>query len=151
MSYTDLLRQYGSQQESAEHRIYIYAQDPRKLTTPEQVAYRDRDAAGTIATLERYIADLKDYRQALAARYGELVTLPYTDRLKLERVPHWKGHIEYVVTITRQLSDGTETHELREVFPGKERHKAFARFEELKKQRPGIASEQETERRAWER
>lgn len=151
MSYTDLLRQYGSQQESAEHRIYIYAQDPRKLKTPEQVAYRDRDAAGTIATLERYIADLKDYRQALAARYGELVTLPYSTRLKLERCPHWQGHIEYVVTITRTLSDGTATDELREVYPGKERHKALARFEALKKQRPGIEAEKDIERRIWER
>lgn len=151
MSYKDLLQQYGSQQESAEHRIYIYAQDPRKLKTTAEVVYRDRNAAGTIAQLEKYIADLKDYRQALAARYGELETLPYTTLLKLERAPHWKGHIEYIVTITRTLSDGTDTNELREVYPGKERNKAFSRYEELRKQRPGIKAVKEIERRSWER
>ena len=151
MSYKDLLQQYGSQQESAEHRIYIYAQDPRKLKTPSEVAYRDKDAAEKIRQLEKYITDLKDYRQALAARYGELETLPYTTLLKLERAPRWKGHIEYIITITRTLSDGTATSELREVYPGKERSKAFARYEELKKQRPGIETVKDIERKSWER
>lgn len=150
MSYHDLLMMYGSEQESAEQRVYIYAQAPNKLKTPEEVVYRDRDAAEKIRQLEKLVEDLRDYRQALAARYGELATLPYTSRLKLERAPHWKGHIEYVVTITKTLSDGTETNELREVYPGKERHKAFARFEQLRRQRPGIETVKEIEKRAWE-
>ena len=151
MSYHDLLTQYGSERESAEHRVYIYAQAPRKLSTTRDVAYRDQTAARDIAQLEKLIADLKDYRQALAARYNELVTLPYSTRLTLERAPHWKGHIEYIVTITKTLSDGTATDELREVYPGKERKKAFDRFEELKKQRPGIEAVKDIERRSWER
>ena len=32
-----------------------------------------------------------------------------------------EGHIEYVITLTKTLSDGTKTQDLREVFPGKER------------------------------
>ena len=87
MSYKDLLQQYGSQQETAEHRIYIYAQDPARLKTAHDVEYRDKDAAAKIAELERYIADLIDYRQALAARYDQLDTMAYTLRLELERHP----------------------------------------------------------------
>ena len=150
MSYHDLLNQYGHEQPQADTRVYIFAQAPRKLTTPDEVAYRDRTAAQDIKLLEKLVDDLKDYRRALAARYAELETLPYTYLLKLERVPHWKGHIEYVITLTKTLSDGTKTQDLREVFPGKDRRKAFARAAELRRQRPGIPYEEDIARRPWE-
>lgn len=150
MSYHDLLNQYGHEQPQAETRVYIFAQAPRKLTTPGEVTYRDKAISQDIKRLEKLIDDLKDYRRALAARYAELETLPYTYLLKLERVPHWKGHIEYVITLTKTLSDGTKTQDLREVFPGKDRRKAFARTAELRRQRPGIPYEEDITRRAWE-
>ncbi len=150
MSYHDLLNQYGHEQPQAETRVHIFAQAPRKLTTPDEVAYWDKTISQDIKRLEKLIDDLKDYRRALAARYAELETLPYTYLLKLERIPHWKGHIEYVITLTKTLSDGTKTQELREVFPGKDRRKAFARTAELRRQRPGIPYEEDITRRAWE-
>ena len=151
MSYHDLLYRYGYEQDSAEVRPYIYIQHPRKLSTPEQIMYRDKDAAENIRRLESIIADLKDYRQALAARYGELETMPYTRLLKLERCPHWKGKIEYTITITKTFPDKTEIKELREVYPGKERRKAIARYEQLKKERPGIEAVMDIEKRHWEK
>lgn len=151
MSYHDLLHRYGCEQDSAEVRTYIYIQHPRKLSTPEEIAYRDKSAADSIRQLEAIIENLKDYRQALAARYNELETMPYTLLLKLERCPHWKGHIEYTVTITKTFPDKTEITELREVYSGKDRRKAIARYEELKKQRPGIPSEMDIEKRQWEK
>ena len=151
MSYHDLLYRFGSEQESAEVRPYIYIQHPRKLSTPEEIMYRDKDAAANIQRLESIIADLKDYRQALAARYGELETMPYTRLLKLERCPHWKGNIEYTVTITKTFPDKTEIKELREVYSGKDRRKAIYRYEELKKQFPGIPCEMDIEKRQWEK
>ena len=150
MSYHDLLNQYGHEQPQAETRVYIFVQALQKLTTPDEVAYRDKTAAQDIKRLEKLVDDLKDYRRVLAARYADLETLPYTYLLKLERVPHWKGHIEYVITLAKTLSDGTKTQDLREVFPGKERRKAFARAEELRRQRPGIPSEEDITRRPWE-
>ena len=150
MSYHDLLNKYGHERPQAETRVYIFAQAPQKLTMPEEVAYRDRTAAQDIKRLEKLVEDLKDYRRALASRYAELETLPYTYLLKLERVPQWKGHIEYVITLTKTLSDGTKTQDLREVFPGKDRRKAFARAAELRRQRPGIPYEEDIARRPWE-
>lgn len=38
-----------------------------------------------------------------------------------------------------------------ETFPGKERHAAIKRFEELKKERPGIEYIKDIERKSWER
>lgn len=151
MSYKDHLQRYGSPSSTGEARLYIYFQDPAKLEKAKDIEWRDRTAAQDIAQLEKLIADLREYRQALAARYAELETMLYTDRLHLERCPHWQGHIEYTVTITRRYEDGTETEQSREVYRGKDRKAAFARFEELKKQRPGITATKDTERRSWER
>lgn len=135
----------------AEIRPYIHIRQPEKLAKPEDIAYYDGRAAQAIKELEAIAENLKEYRQALAARYGELETMSYTRLLKLERRPHWRGNIEYTVTITRTMADGTELQELREVYPGNERYKAKSRFQALQKQYPGIPTEQDTEKRAWER
>lgn len=150
-SYHDLLKMYGAEQETAEQRIYIYVQQPHTLKTPHDVAWRDGQVAVEIKRLESMIDDLRDYRVALAQRYAELETMPYTRVLTLKREPSYKGRITYWVTITRRMSDGTETDELREQFPGKDRAKAFARFAALQKQYPGIASVKDIARRSWER
>lgn len=151
MTYTDLLTQYGSPCKQASHTLHITAVSPDTITTPSEVATRDRWTADTIRQLESYLEALKDYRQALAARYAQLETMAYTRLLRLERSPHWKGHIEYIVTITRTMEDGTQTQELREVYPGKERKKAFDRFAALQKQYPGIPAEKDIEKKYWEK
>lgn len=151
MSYHDLLKMYGSEQEAAEQRVYIYVQQPHALKTPHDIARRDGQVAVEIKRLESMIDDLRDYRVALAQRYAELETMPYTRVLSLKRDPSYKGRITYLVTITRKLADGTETDELREQFVGQDRAKAFARFAALQKQYPGIASVKDIARRSWER
>lgn len=151
MSYHKYLTRYGSPSDSAEIRLYIYLVDPGKLSTDKEIMWRDKHATENIAELEEIINALKDYRQALAARYGELETMPYKRLLMLDRCPHFKGHIEYIVSITRICEDKTRIQELREVYTGKERHKAVARYQELKKQYPGIESEMDIEKQKWER
>lgn len=151
MSYHDLLMRYGSEQESNEVRPYIYVQQPSKLTTAEEITYRDKAAAEYITQLETIIEDPKDYRKALTERYNQLETMPYSRFLKLERKPHYRKNIEYVVTIYRIYEDKTKIRELREVFPGKERSKAMARTNELLHQNPGIPYEIDIEKQAWEK
>lgn len=151
MSYHKYLTRYGSPSDTAEIRPYIYLVDPGKLSTPEEIARRDKYAAENIAELEHIIEALKDYRKALAARYGELETMPYKRLLMLYRCVHWKGHKEYIVSITRICEDKTRIEELKEVYQGKERHKAIARYQELKKQYPGIESEMDIAKQKWEK
>lgn len=151
MSYHKYLTRYGSPSDTGEIRFSIYLTAPEKLTTPKDIVWRDKHTAEEINRLETVLEALKDYRKDLAARYGELETMPYTRLLKLERHPHWKGHIEYIITITRKFSDKTEIDELREVYPGKERKKAFDRTAQLLKQFPGIPYEKDIDRRSWER
>lgn len=150
MSYKDHFTRYGHPSEEWEVRLYDYLRRPDVLKTSKDIAYYDGSAAETIRAAQALIDNLTEYRQALAARYAQLETMLYTDLLKLERVPHWDGKKYYYVTITRRFEDGTEQEQLRENFTGKERREAFKRFEELKKKYPGIKTEQDTARRAWE-
>lgn len=45
----------------------------------------------------------------------------------------------------------TEIQELNEHYTGKQRREALARFEELRKQRPGIELVKDIEKRSWEK
>ena len=151
MSFKERLTRYGSASDEAETRICIYWNSPRKLDTADRIAYSDKSAAQHIAELQAIIADLQEYRQALAARYGQLETMPYKRELLIERHPAWGSHgTTYDLTITRTMEDGTKQDELHEHYTGKDRSAALKRFEELKKQNPGINATKDIEKRQWE-
>lgn len=152
MSYSERIKDtYHSGYAESRPWITFYKTD--KLKELAEIAHADKRAAQDIAELENLIADLKEYRQALAARYAQLETMPYTDRLELERRPDgWRGgNITYYLRIIRKYADGTEAQQYHETFPGKQRRDALKRFEELKKQRPGIEAVQDIAKNSWER
>lgn len=130
---------------------YIHVQDPATLL-PDDVIHRDSAAARDIESARQFIADLTEYRKALAARYAQLTTMPYTLRLELIRENrHYQNNKKwYWVRIVRRYEDGTEAKELEERYPGPERHKAFARFRALQKERPSIEIHQDTDKQPWE-
>lgn len=149
MSYEKLFTRYGSPSQEAEIRITGYLQHPAKLTC-DRIPYNDQSAGRIIAQCESMIQSLQEYRQALAARYAELEASPYTLRLELERYPYDRG-IVYYVRLIRIYPDGTEVKEIDEHYKGKQRREALARFEELKRQRPGIETVVDICRRSWEK
>lgn len=151
MSYDKLFTRFGSPSNEVEIRINGYLIKPDKLTQ-DRVKVYDESAAHLIERCEETIAALKEYRKALAARYAELDAAPYSLRLELERKPSYNGSgVLYYIRIIRAYQDGTEVQELAETYQGKQRREALARFEELKKQRPGIETVKDIERRSWER
>ncbi len=150
MALHDLFRRYGAASKDAEIRLTAYLARPDTLTA-DRIAWHDHSAAEMIARCRELIADLTEYRQALAERYAALEVMPYRSRLELIRVPLVSGKIRYSVRLIREYEDGTKIKELEEVFPGKERAKAFGRFAALEKERPGIETVQDTARKAWER
>lgn len=133
-------------------RVTGYLQNPATIKQKD-VAWSDRTAARLIAECQATIEALTEYRAALAARYAYLEAAPYKLRLELERSPEgWqRPRIWYYVRIRRTYADGTEVIDLEEKYQGSERRAAFARFEELKKQRPGIELLEDTQKRNWER
>lgn len=151
MSYLDLFQRYGNPSREAEIRLHGYLIRPDTLTA-DRIQYNDETAARLIEDCRRLAGQLTDYRAALAERYAALATAAYRDRLELTRDPGYRGkQVIYFVRIVRTYEDGTTERVLDEKYFGTERRKAFARFAELKHQRPGIETLQDTEKRSWER
>ena len=151
MSYLDLFQRYGSPSREAEIRLTAYLLRPDVLTA-DRIKSNDDSAALMIARCNELIGQLTDYRQALAERYAALATAAYRDRLELVRERRWRDSpVLYHVQIIRTYEDGTEEKPLHERYHGQERRKAFARFAELKRQRPGIETMQDTEKKPWEK
>lgn len=151
MSYESLFVKYGSPSSEAEINIHSYLLKPGSLKETKNVAYYDEVAARCIAQCEATVEKLKEYRQALAKRYAELETMAYTERVELERQPHWQGHIEYWIRIVKRYEDGNEVTTYSKRYLGKERREAVKHFEEIKKQRPGLEAVKDIAKRAWER
>lgn len=146
-----LFTRYGSPSREADIRLTGYLIRPDDMPDFAKVKYYDDYAARLIAGAKRLIADLTEYRQDLYKRYNDLATMPSRDRLSLKRTRTSYGDISYDVTIVTVYDDGTETIKLIEHYAGRERHKAIARFEELKKQYNGIEAVKDIEKPKWER
>lgn len=150
MSYADYFSRYGNQMNEGQIIIREYIRRPEAVTDAESIKLYDRSAAEAIAEARRMIEDLTEYRQALAARYAALEVMPYKRVLQIERENYSYSGIKYRVRIIRQFEDGSERKEFEEIYPGKERHIALKRFEELRKQNPGIEAEKDIEKSKWE-
>ncbi len=151
MSYTDLFQRYGSPSKTADIKIWGYLTAPEACNSFDQIAQYDKSAARLIADCKHLVAQLIDYRQALAARYNALATMPSHDSLLLQRCISSGNAKVYYVRRFRHYEDGTKIETETERYPGKERHKALARFDELLKQYPGIEATRDIERKSWER
>lgn len=133
-------------------RVYLVA--PHTINTADKLRYWDNAAASAIADAERMIETLKGYRLSLYKRAQQLETTPYKRVLTItrERRGYNPSKVFYYVAIDR-VYDGeiAKNEEMRETFPGAERHKALKRFAELQKQNPGIEAVKDIEKSAWER
>ena len=152
MKYSDWVteRDYNSRDGLRETRITFTAHDPAKLDTTDRVAYYDGTAAQKIAELEELAEALREYRQALAARYGYLETAPYTRRIELKRQKRYDGKVYYYLDLIRTYEDGTETREFSKTYEGKERSNALNAFETLKRANPGAAAAKNIAKSKWE-
>lgn len=151
MSDLDLFQRYGSPSREAEINLRAHLLRPDTLTA-DRIQHHDESAARAIAACRQLIDQLTEYRQALAERYAQLATAAYRDRLELRRDPGYRGKpVIYSVQIIRTYEDGTVETLISETYTGTERRAAFARFAALQRQRPGIETIQDTDRRAWER
>lgn len=135
---------------SRTHNIHLV--NPSQLDTLERITKHDRWTADYIARLTEELENLNAYRRALADRYNELSTMPYTLHLTCKRRKHYHDNkVYYTVKLTRHYQDGTENDELTETYPGTERRTALARYAELQRTRPGIACELDIDKASWER
>ena len=151
MTYKELFEGWDCRDGYANHTLYVNCYRPDKLSTVAEILQNNERASRTITELESYITALQEYQQELAKRAAQLETMGYKLSLTLKRYKHYQGGVEYYITLTKTLDDGTQVKELSETYTGKERRQAIARFEALKKQRPGIEAVKDIEKESWER
>lgn len=149
MSYQDLF----THRADADLRRSVYIKKPSAIGSMKDLNYYDGRAQQAIAEAEAEIETLKEYRRALYERYQEIAAANYTLHLHLERRVKYDGAKSYHVTICKRFDSGNVADEnvLTENFPGKERYKALARFEALKKEYPNISADMDIEKKHWER
>ena len=148
MEWQDLFQRWGQPSTEARVEIRDYLLRPDKLTAKE-IKHYDESAEQTIKELEETAAALREYRLALAARYAELSTMPYTLRLELIRERGWKGPVTYWLRLVRHYEDGHEETEQETKYPGTERRAAISAFESMQKQRPGIECNMDISKKSW--
>ena len=151
MTYKELFEGWDCRDGYANHTLYVNCYRPDKLSTVAEILQSNERASRTITELESYITALQEYQQELAKRAAQLETMGYKLLLTLKRYKRYQGGVEYYITLTKTLDDGTQIKELSETYTGKERRQAIARFEALKKQRPGIEAVKDIEKESWER
>lgn len=152
MSYTDeIFTRYGSPCKAADIKFYSWLNRPDNCKTFDDIKHNDERAARLIAECKHMISMMIEYRQDLAARYNALATMPSKDSVKLERFKSYNGSVTYYIRFFTEYEDGTKVETATETFTGKERHTAIKRFEELRKQSPGIAYIIDIEKKQWER
>lgn len=149
VDWKNFFRRYGGVSKEADIRISGYLIRPDCLTR-DRIRWNDESAARIIADCEKIAEELRGYRQALAARYAELSTMPYTLRLELIRERGWKGPVTYWLRLVRVYADGHEEKEWSKDWPGNERHKALKAYREELKARPGIETKLDIEKLRWE-
>ncbi|MGO5113631.1 hypothetical protein ACTQ33_01140 [Candidatus Avoscillospira sp. LCP25S3_F1] len=128
-----------------------YVADPDKQNDLKTIQWLDKQAAAYIEQYAATLARVQEYRAALAARYAELVSMPYRMQLELTRHKQYQGPVTYWLRLNRVYADGHVEHEQETKYPGTERHKAIAEFERMKKQRPGIEAVKDIAKGKWER
>lgn len=149
MSYKDLF----THRQDAEIRHYIYLKKPEAIGSTKDAEYYSGRASQAIAEAESTIKMLREYQQAIYTRYQEIIGTNYKLFLFLERQVKFSGSKSYVITISKKFDGNNVADEviLRETFEGKERHRAFKRFEALKKEYPNIEHDTDIEKKHWER
>lgn len=92
MSYKDeLFAQYGQPCPIANINISAWLHSPDGCKSFEQIRRNDESAAQLIAECKRTVTLLIEYRQALAARYDALVTMPTKDAAMLQRYRNYNN------------------------------------------------------------
>lgn len=148
----ELFQRYGSPSTETDIRISEYLLRPDQLDTTARVKDYDKSTERIINELKTKIEQLKIYRIALAERYNYLATAPTVPVVRLTRQKTYEGKVFYYLEVySRNLLDGHETKTSSTTFPGKERYKAIAAYNDYVKAHPGIAAETDIEKRSWEK
>jgi len=134
-------------------RIYIHLYEYENEARENELKRYDAWAARDIKQLEETIQKLKDYRKQLYEHTQKLQELDSRLQLKIKRERRYNGKVYYYVTIKRIYPANEKMYNdiINEHYEGTDRHAAIKRYEQLKKQYPGIEAVKDIEKGRWEK
>ena len=106
-------------------------------TNIKQLQKYDNYLKSDIADLQAAIRQIEEHRKKLFLHSQKLASSQYTLKLTLNRRKNYNGKVFYYIALSKVFTGIGEQKIIDETYPGTERHNAFKRFEELKKQYPG--------------
>ena len=119
--------------------------DEKELLKLDKYAQRDMER------LLEATEQIKEYRKKLFEHTQSLQSEKSRLELKIRRYKRYNGAVSYYVTLTRQYEkENMYKNIINETYSGAERHKAIARYKELKKEYPSITHIEELEKSRWE-
>jgi hypothetical protein len=134
-------------------RANIDLLDPTVYNTLPQILTSDKNAQHYINVLQSCLEDLRLYRTRLATRAQIIETAAYTLRLSLIRSRYdLNSSVFYDVFLEKVFTDPSIKPVKLETFHfrGRERLEAKNKFDELKKQYPGIDTFVDINKKTWE-
>ena len=96
---------------------------------------------------------MKEHRKALYEHTQQLQELDNHLQLKLKRERRYDNKVHYYVTVKRIYPANERMYNdiINEHYDGSDRSKAIKRYEQLKKEYPGIESIKDIEKGRWEK
>lgn len=133
--------------------LYIHTYPYENEARESELKQYDTWAARDIHKLEETINTLKEYRKALYEHTQRIQELDSHLQLKLKRERRYTNKVYYYVTIKRIYPANEKMYNdiISEHYEGADRHAAIKRFEQLKKQYPGIEAIKDIEKGRWEK
>lgn len=135
-------------------QIYNYIVKPDALDSIERIKLFDENAARTIKEAQQMIEKLTRYRADLYKRFNDIYGAAYSMQLLIKRTFDYAANRRYyTVTVSRvyDRADIAAEAVVKETYTGQDRHKALKRFDELKKQYPGIEAVKDIAKSKWEK
>ena len=117
----------------------------------DRLSKLDSYAARDIEDCLKMIEDCKEYRKGLQEHVNNILAERPIKELRLVRSTNYGNNKKYYRISIHEIYKNGEYKTLDESFSGTDRHKAFKRFEELKKQHPGIKTIKNIEKGRWEK
>ena len=136
-----------------EIRIYVHMYEYQNEAREGELKQYDAWAARDIKHLEETIEKLKEYRKELYQHTQQLQGMESRLQLKIKRERRYSGKIYYYVTVKRIYPANEKMYNdlISEHYEGADRHTAIKRYEQLKKQYPGIEAIKDIEKGRWEK
>lgn len=133
--------------------IYIDTYDTSTVTDIKRLLDADNRCTYTIERMQKAIKELQLYRIELYNQITTIQELKYKLTLKLRREKSYMYKKVFYYVELDKVYEGLHDKEsiFKESFSGTERKQAAKKFEELKKQYPGIEVIIETAKGRWEK